>query len=73
MAKGSLTARLIAAGWERSDAPADLVGECASSTGCIKAGRWTHPVIAGAYCAQHAAEGGLDPNTDSRWRWGADG
>jgi hypothetical protein len=62
MTKGVLTARLKAAGWQRVDAPAEEVGECTDPTGCSKAGRWTHPYVDGAYCAQHAGQtlGGHD-------------
>lgn len=56
-----ITAGLVAEGWTRCGDPADEVGECTWHYGCTRAGRWTHPYVIGAYCAQHANYGGPRP------------
>lgn len=58
---GKLSAYLIAHGWERSDAPAEMVGECGQSSDtvgyCEKPARWSrsNPTKL-PMCAQHAAQ-----------------
>jgi hypothetical protein len=51
---GQTVAALIARGWTRDDGAAEVVGDCTHPYGCPRAGRWTHPNVQGAYCAQHA-------------------
>lgn len=60
-ASGRLTAELLARGWERSDAPAEIVGECGCSSDtvgyCEKPGRWSRrSPHRGQLCAEHAAQ-----------------
>lgn len=54
----SITTALRMEGWKRSDYPANEVGECSAYSGCSRPGRWSHPHVAGTYCAQHALNGG---------------
>ena len=51
---------LLRWGWQRTDLPAEEVGECTDVTGCTRPGRWTHRNVLGEYCAQHAHQGGSD-------------
>lgn len=57
-----LSSYLIARGWSRDDAPADLLDECGADTEestCGRLGRWRKPGVSWPLCAQHArrAEG----------------
>lgn len=52
MAKGGLTARLLARGWERLE---ESAGECGCAPGfCHRSARWVRRGSRGAMCAQHA-------------------
>lgn len=59
---GRLSAYLRARGWERDDAPADLVLECGASSDtvgyCEKRARWSlsGPGSRGPLCAEHARQ-----------------
>lgn len=54
---GGLTAELLAAGWVRSDLPADHVPECGMWPGyCVNKARWTDAYGHKPMCSVHAGQ-----------------
>jgi hypothetical protein len=47
-------AELVATGWAYDGGKLDDVGYCTAAHGCIRACRWSHRFVGGAFCTQHA-------------------